>query len=292
MELERLSQQQFARFRDFIYEISGIRIDDKKVTLLSNRVRRRLKAGDFQDFDAYYRFLKSPSGRAELPHFLDAITTNETFFFRTRKHFEWLASEALPEWNSQHRKGQRPAALRIWSAGCASGAEPYSIAICLAENAYRLRDWSLRVLGTDISQEALQAARAGVFSARAVEAVSAPQRRRFLQPCPESTSWEVKSEIRGMVEFQQHNLMRPLREDAFDCIFIRNVLIYFDRTSKAQVIDHLRRALAPGGYLVTGPSEGIYDMVAPLQRVSPFLYRKPDASSAGPSSLVERNPQR
>ena len=143
MELERLNPQQFERFRDFIYKESGIRIDEKKVTLLSNRIRRRLKAGEFDNFDVYYRYLTSPDGAGELDGFLDAITTNETFFFRTEKHFQWLRTDFLRELIGQHREGKRPPVIRIWSAGCANGAEPYSIAICMNENRYRLGDWSL-----------------------------------------------------------------------------------------------------------------------------------------------------
>ena len=115
MNLERLNPQQFDQFRDFIYKKSGIHIDEKKVTLLSNRIRRRLKAGEFKDFDLYYQFLASPAGNRELEGFLDAITTNETFFFRTEKHFEWLKMEMLAALISQHRAGNRPASLRIWS---------------------------------------------------------------------------------------------------------------------------------------------------------------------------------
>ena len=274
MKFERLSTQQFGQFRDFIYKQSGIRFDDKKVSLLSNRVRRRLKAGNFEDFDAYYRFLTSPSGAGELSGFLDAVTTNETFFFRTEKHFEWLGSEFLAEMVAHHRSGKRKGSLRIWSAGCASGAEPYSIAICLAENKYRLNDWSLKILGSDISQEMLDDARAGAFKSRAVESVSEKRRQKFFRHETDSDVWRVRPEIQGLVEFKQHNLMHPLSAPTFDCIFIRNVLIYFDRESKRVVIKNLLNALAPGGYLVVGPSEGIYDMLGDMRKIATFLYQK------------------
>lgn len=276
MEFERLNPQQFEKFRAFIYKKCGIRIDEKKVSLLTNRVRRRLKAGDFENFDVYYRFLTSPAGASELDCFLDAITTNETFFFRTEKHFDWLKTDFLTEVVAQRRAGQRSPSLRIWSAGCASGAEAYTIAICLAENLHRLRDWSLRILGTDISEEVLREARQGIFKPRAIESVTDRQRRRFFQHQTESDRWKVRPEIKKLVEFKRHNLMQPLSEPAFDCIFIRNVLIYFDRDSKQVVINNLIRALATGGYLVVGPSEGIYDMLDPLKKLSPFLYQKVD----------------
>jgi chemotaxis protein methyltransferase CheR len=276
VEVERLRPHQFEQFRKFIYQKCGIRIDEQKVTLLSNRIRRRLRAGGFSDFDVYYRFLTSPAGTGELESFLDAITTNETFFFRTTKHFELLKNDLIPQWAAQHREGQRAPSLRIWSAGCASGAEPYSIAICLAENAYRLRDWSFSILGTDISEEMLRAARTGIFKPGAVEAVTEKQRRRYLQHDTADDLWQVRPDIRKRVQFKRHNLMRPPPEPGFDCIFIRNVLIYFDRDSKQVVVNNLLGALVDGGYLAVGPTEGIYDMLAPLKKISPLLYQKVD----------------
>lgn len=279
MALERLSSHQFNRFRDFIYENSGILVDENKVTLLSNRIRRRVDSCGLDGFEAYYHFLTSPAGADELFGFLDAITTNETYFFRTPKQFDWLKEDWLSEQIGLRRAGKRESRLRIWSAGCANGAEPYSIAICLAENLYRIRDWSLQVIGTDISAEMLEEARIGSFKSRATEAVTERQRRRYFQHVSEDDRWHVRQPIKDMVEFQQHNLMQPLRGPAFDCIFIRNVLIYFDDKSKQVVISNLLGALAVGGYLVVGPSEGIYGMLHDLKRVSPLIYQKVDRSS-------------
>jgi chemotaxis protein methyltransferase CheR len=273
-QLVQLSRIQFERFREFIYANSGIRVLDTKLSLLSNRIRRRLKAGAFADFDTYYRHLTSVQGRAELQHFLDSITTNETFFFRTQSHFDWLSSEFFNHILEEQRRGVRQRSLRIWSAGCATGAEPYTIAICLHENRHRFRDWSTVVLGTDISEEALREARAGVFRARAVEAVAQPRRRRCFT-ATDGDRWQVRSELKRLVSFEQHNLMKPMRQAPFDCVFIRNVLIYFDRDSKRRVVANLIDAMVPGGLLVVGPSEGIYDVLDPLVRQHTFLYRKP-----------------
>ncbi len=284
MELEQLNPKQFTRFRDFIYEKSGIRINDNKLSLLSNRIRRRLRGGEFEGFDAYYRHLTSPRGLDELGPFLDEVTTNETSFFRTVAHFDWFKTDFLSQVVAAERQGKRRPALRIWSAACAGGAEPYTIAICLLENLYRLRGWSLTILGTDISEEALEAARQGIFRSRPIEAVSQRQRRRYFQALKDDDDrWQVKAQLRKMARFARHNLMTPSPQEPFDCIFIRNVLIYFDRQSKETVVDNLMKALVPGGYLVVGPSEGIYDMLDPLQRHCPFLYQKPhEAGSLAP----------
>ena len=271
--MERLDARQFKQFREFIYEQSGIRFDEKKLTLLSNRIRRRLRDGGFPDFDAYLKHLKSPGSQAELAKMLDAVTTNETFFFRTAKHFDWIRESLITECVNEARAGRRTRSLRFFSAGCADGAEPYSIAICLAENMYRLRDWKVSVLGADISQEVLDSAALGRYRKRSIEGVSEKQLRRYFRSVDDEF-WEIRAEIKELVEFKKHNLMQPLRAANFDCVFIRNVLIYFDSASKQTVLQHLLDRLNVGGYLVIGPSEGIYDYLAPLRRVSPLIYQK------------------
>lgn len=273
-EPEKLSPQQFDRFRDFIYRQSGIRVDVSKVTLVSNRIRRCVKAGSFADFDAYYRHLTSPDGAGELEQFLDAITTNETHFFRTSSHFDWFRGEFLTELITRQRKGEHEQTLRVWSAACSTGEEPYSLAICVAENALRLKDWNVAIVGTDISEAVLKTAREAVYQSRSLEEVSPVQLKRYFTAAKDGTSWQVRPMVRELVEFRRHNLMEPLRLPPFDCIFIRNVLIYFDRDSKKAVIRHLINSLTRGGYLVVGPSEGIYDMLEPLVKQAPYLYRK------------------
>ncbi|MFN0050933.1 MAG: CheR family methyltransferase [Planctomycetales bacterium] len=273
-EPEKLSQQQFDRFRDFIYRQSGIRMDASKITLVSNRIRRRLRAGDHADFDTYYKHLTSPKGAAELEQFLDAITTNETHFFRTPAHFDWFKNHFVPDAIVHQRQGERPAQLRVWSAACSTGEEPYSLAICLAECGLRLRHWKLSIVGTDISEAVLKDARTAVYRQRSLEEVDAVQLRRYFEAQDDGQSWQVRPNVRELVEFRRHNLMEPLRLPPFDCVFIRNVLIYFDRESKKVVIKHLIDALSPGGYLVVGPSEGVYDMLDPLVKKSTFLYQK------------------
>ena len=273
-EPEKLSQRQFDRFRDFIYRQSGIRVDASKITLVGNRIRRRLRAGDHSDFDTYYKHLTSAKGAGELEQFLDAITTNETHFFRTASHFEWFRGEFLSEAISRWRQGGRQPRLRVWSAACSTGEEPYSLAICIAENSLRLRDWKSSIVGTDISEAALKVARQAIYRPRSLEEVSPVQLKRYFDVLDGGTSWQVRPDVHGLVEFRRHNLMRPLPLPPFDCIFIRNVLIYFDRESKRAVIANLIDSLARGGYLVVGPSEGVYDMLDPLVKASTFLYRK------------------
>lgn len=273
-DLEKLTQAQFDRFRDFIYRQSGIRVEPSKVTLVSNRIRRRLRAGGHADFDAYYTYLTSRGGAAELEQFLDAVTTNETHFFRTPAHFDWFRGDFLTELITKQRNGERDSSLRVWSAACSTGEEAYSLAICIAENSLRLRGWKTTVVGTDISEAVLKDARQAVYRDRSLEEVTPVQLKRYFDAQPDGASWQVRTAVRELVEFRRHNLMEPLRVPHFDCIFIRNVLIYFDRESKMVVIRNLIQSLARGGYLVVGPSEGIYDMLDPLVKQSTSVYRK------------------
>lgn len=277
MELQQLSQQQFQQFRDFIYEKTGIRVDDRKIVLLSNRIRRRASASGYSDFDAYYRSLiKEKKTNDELTHFFDAITTNETSFFRTSHHFEWFTNEYLPELIADERNGKRDKDLRIWSAGCSIGAEPYTIAICLSENLFRFKSWELSVWGSDLSESAINQAEEGRYKTRELEGVSPKQLERYFVAEESNATWCVKPEVRQLVTFSTHNLLSPQtrHQSQFDCIFLRNVLIYFDRESKLKVIRNIIQQLNTGGYLVVGPSEGVYDLLSPLVRQRSFLYRK------------------
>jgi len=274
MEPDKLSPRQFELFRDFIYRKSGIRIEATKITLLTNRIRRRVKSRDLADFEAYYRMLVSPAGEAELEQFLDEVTTNETSFFRTPHHFEWFKGPFLDEMVARPGLASTRK-VRIWSAACSTGEEPYTLAICLAEAAIKLRDWKVSVLATDISEAVLRQARAGIYRLRALQEMSEQRLKRHFEPQADGESFGIRPALKSMVEFRRHNLMEPHPGPPFDCVFIRNVLIYFDRDSKQVVINNLIRALAPGGYLVVGPSEGIYDMLGMLTKHSHFAYQKP-----------------
>lgn len=243
--------------------------------LLSNRIRRRVRATKLADFQAYLRLLQSPDGHSELSSFLDAVTTNETSFFRTEKHFDWLRDEFIDEIRDRVRKGDHPPRLRIWSAACSTGEEPYTIAMCIAENRHKVADWTVEIHGTDISEEALSKARSGIFGPHVVDEVPERFRDRYFQSVKESNQWAANSSLTRMITISRHNLMQPNPERDYDCVFIRNVLIYFSRESKQVVVNHLVESLAKGGYLVVGPSEGIFDMLGMLEKRSPFLYQKP-----------------
>jgi chemotaxis protein methyltransferase CheR len=271
-----LSDEDFRRFLALIYRVSGISIPATKRVLVSNRVRRRLRSTGIADFAAYYAYLTSPAGAAEMPRFLEEITTNETYFLRDPHQYAWLGSQFLPEIAEQARKHARPRRLRIWSAAASNGAELYSIALTIQEHRAILPHWSVTMLGTDLSEAMLGEARAGSYDERAVRLVTPEQRERYFIRDAAARRWTIRPEVRALATWKVHNLLRPLDADGpFDCIFLKNVLIYFDAASKQVVARHVVDALAPRGYLVLGPTELIPRMLEPLERRQSWLYQRP-----------------
>jgi len=269
-----LTPQEFEQFRSLILKLCGIHISENKVTLLSNRIRRRLRATGITDFTAYLNLLQSGQPTAELADFINVVTTNETAFFRTEKHFHWIQNEFLNDLLTKNLKGEHSKHIKLWSAACSTGEEPYTLAMCLIANRARLPGWTYEILATDINQQVLQKARLGVYDSKISQQFPDSNWRDYFDKSANSHQWVVKPEVRKLVKFQHHNLIATPPAIGFDCILIRNVLIYFNRESKRMVIDHLINALKPGGFLVTGPSEGVFDMLGMLTRYSPFAFQK------------------
>jgi chemotaxis protein methyltransferase CheR len=270
-----LTPEEFERFCNLIYKVSGIRMPNTKRVLVTNRVRRRLRATGYESFAAYYTFLTSPAGSVEMPRFLDEVTTNETFFYRDGHHFDWFGDVFLPGILQSASLRKRPKTLRVWSAAASTGEELYSMALKVAARSADFAGWRVTLLGTDLSGAVLDAARAGNYDARAVRLVKEEDRRRFFDVDPAGERWTVKPAVRALTKWKSHNLLKPIDEEPFDCIFLKNVLIYFDSTSKHKVVDNMVAALAKEGYLVTGPSEGIFTMLGALTRHKTWLYQKP-----------------
>jgi chemotaxis protein methyltransferase CheR len=275
MNAATLTDEELERFIALVYRVSGIRIPNTKKILVSNRVRRRLRANGIQGFSEYYAFLTSAAGAKEMPLFLDEITTNETFFFRDVHQYEWFNDKFLPEIARQSQARERPKRLRVWSAAASTGAELYSIAVRIHEQKQRFAGWTIQLLGTDLSGAALNSAREGAYDDRVLRLVDPAVRRRYFDHDPATERWSIKSEIRDMVSWKQHNLMEPLDEAPFDCVLLKNVLIYFDAKSKETVAARVLKAVAPRGYLVLGPTEVIANLLAPLRKIETWLYQRP-----------------
>jgi chemotaxis protein methyltransferase CheR len=270
-----LTDGEYQKYCDLIYRVAGIRIAENKRLMVSNRVRRRLKATGISSFSEYYAFLTSASGAAEeMPLFLDAITTNETYFFRDTQNYDWFGDVFLPEIVQDASSRKRVKIARIWSAACSTGEEPYSIALKLLAKKPLLTGWRTTILGTDLSGAVLSAARTGTYDSRAIRLVEPALRTEYFDEESTSQRWTVKPKVKALVGWKQHNLLVPLKEEPFDCIFLKNVLIYFDTDSKQSVVKNVIDALAKGGYLVVGPTEGIYTMLDALTKLKPWLYQR------------------
>lgn len=270
-----LTEDEFARFCALIYKVSGIRIPPNKRVMVSNRIRRRLRATNIPTFSAYYTHLTNPvAGASEMPRFLDEITTNETYFFRDIHHFEWFGSTFLPEILRNAGLRKHPRSLRIWSAAASTGEELYSLATKFADQRSQFLGWKVTFLGTDLNATVLQAARTGSYDERALRLVGPTLRKLYFDADPENQRWVVKPELRALATWKTHNLLRPIDGDPFDLILLKNVLIYFDAESKQTVVKNLLAAMAKGGYLIVGPTEGVHNYLGSLERVSPWLYRR------------------
>jgi chemotaxis protein methyltransferase CheR len=273
---ETVSPQQLARYAKLIYDRTGIAIAPQKRTLLSNRLRRRLRETGIATYDAYYRHLcKLADTAPEWDSFLQEITTHETYLFRDQSHWDWLSQRYLPQIAEEARREQRDRTLRILSAACSTGDEPYTIAACIAASSAASGSWKVEIVGTDIGVGALAQARSAIFNERAMRLVPADYARRFFTKSPTAQIWTAKPILTSMLRFRQHNLMQPLAESPFDLIVVKNVLIYFDRPSKGIVLGHLRKILRPGGLLLVGAAEGVSDMLTDMTRIEPWLFRKP-----------------
>jgi chemotaxis protein methyltransferase CheR len=270
-----LTEEELERFLELIYRVAGIRIPSTKRVMVTNRLRRRLRATGIASFASYYKFLTSPLGGGEMPLFLNEITTNETYFFRDPQHYEWFGDIFLPEVIQQARLHQRPRTLRVWSAACSTGEELYSLALKIQARRAQLMGWKITLMGTDLSEAVLKAARAGSYDARALRLVPQEDQRLYFDNDLSTQRWTLKTEIRSLATWKSHNLLEPLKVDPFDCVFLKNVLIYFDATSKQTVVNHILPMVAKKGYLVVGSTEGIFTMLGSLTRRKTWLYQSP-----------------
>ena len=273
---EALSSRDFARLRSFIYAEAGISLSAEKKTMLEARLKRRLRALELASYRDYCEYLLGEEGlRTEKVPFLDVVTTNKTDFFREAGHFSFLEQRALPEMQARIA-GARPAL--VWSAGCSSGEEPYTLGMVLSDYAEGHPGFRFGILATDLSTRMLEQARLGVYRAEDVEPVPLALRRKYLLRSREKGSDRVRvaPALRQAVEFRRLNFMDAeygLAEKA-DAIFCRNVMIYFDRPTQEKILGRLCRYLEPGGYLFVGHSESLHEMRLPLEVVGPALYRR------------------
>lgn len=271
-----LSKQDYTRLCALVRSEAGIHLGAEKRTMLEARIRRRLKVLEMDSYDQYCSYLFGRKGlKEEISHLIDVVTTNKTDFFREPKHFEFLVSRAVPEF-SERWAGGRP--FFVWSAGCSTGEEPYTLAMLLSDYALGHSGFRFRILATDISTIVLKKAELGVYSEDAIRVIPPVMKRKYFLHSRDAAAERVRAapELRRVVEFRQLNFMAADygMSETPDAIFCRNVIIYFERATQECILGKLSACLAPGGYLFVGHAETLHDMDLPLVPVAPSLYRK------------------
>jgi chemotaxis protein methyltransferase CheR len=271
-----LSPVLFRKFQKLIYQESGIWLGEHKHALLTGRLARRLRLLGLDSMQEYLQLLSEPDQQHELAVMIDCITTNQTHFFREPRHFDYLTAHVFPEWRQAAETAGRPKCLRVWSAGCSSGEEPYSLAMLLSKHFPSDAGWDFEVLGTDICTRVLEKARTAVYSIEKAKEIP-PEflRAHMLKGKGEHKDvMKVSPELHRLVRFARVNLHADSYPivGSFDLIFCRNVLIYFNQESKTKVISGIVQHLSPTGLLIVGHSEHLGSISPTLRTVAPTIY--------------------
>lgn len=264
----------YERISRLVYEQCGINLHDGKKELVKARLSKRLREGNFRSFGDYYRYVTTDEGTDELISMIDSLSTNLTYFFREESHFHALR-QILPGLLSTH-SGARAARLSLWSAGCSTGEEPYSLAMTARECTNGLAA-DVKIMATDISTKVLRVGVEGVFHKDKLKNVSPAILKRYFQiGCGQwEDHYRIKKNIRDMIQFLRFNLMdMPPSSYRFDIIFCRNVMIYFDKATQAALVERFYDCLNRGGYLFIGHSESLTGLKHKFQYIEPSVYRK------------------
>ncbi|HWK47098.1 MAG TPA: protein-glutamate O-methyltransferase [Stellaceae bacterium] len=276
--LDHLSQRDFRRLATFIHDYSGIKMPETKKTMVEGRLRKRVAATGTAHLTDYCRHLFDEGGlAAETIHLIDVVTTNKTEFFREPEHFRFLADVALPQLVADRRAGPHTI-IKVWSTASSIGAEPYTLAMVLADASQRLCGFRINIVATDISTRVLETATTAIYPEAMIEPVPFDMRKRYLLRSKQASRGLVRivPELRRLVQFGRLNLMDasyPIDRD-MDVVFCRNMLIYFDKPTQQAVLTRLCDHLRPGGYLFLGHSESLAGFGLPLKPVGTTAFRR------------------
>ncbi|MDX1392044.1 MAG: CheR family methyltransferase [Rheinheimera sp.] len=263
-----LKDTEFTKFQQWLYKTAGINLSPAKKSLVASRLFKRVKLYQLRSYAEYFALIMSDKVPTELQVALDLLTTNETYFFREPRHFEFLKQTILPA-----ATALRP--FRVWSAASSSGEEPYSLAMVLADH---FGDTGWQLLGSDISSQVLEKARIGHYPLTRTENIPRPLLMKYCLKGvgQQQGTFLVCRSLRDKVEFRQINLVEPFPDiGQFDVIFLRNVMIYFDQETKCKVVANMLPLLRPGGYFIVSLSESLNGVTEKLRLVSPSIYQKP-----------------
>lgn len=272
-----LKDREFNRFSGFIYDEVGIKMPPAKKTMLEARLQKRLKALGLSTFEEYADFVFSCAGKGdELIHLIDVVTTNKTDFFREPAHFDYLVKSAIPSLIDDRDAGLRNP-LKIWSAGCSTGEEPYTLAMVLSEFAASTPGFRTSILASDISTSVLSKARNAIYSEDRVDTIPLHLKKKYLLRSRDASKSLVRiaPQLRTMVNFRRLNFMEDFGlPEQMDIIFCRNVIIYFDKPTQERLLNRFHQQLARGGFLFLGHSETLNGLNVPLHPVASTVYRK------------------
>ena len=266
----RMTDQNFSEISRYAHQYTGIVLGDHKRDMVYGRLARRLRALKLVDFDDYTQRISQPEGD-EVSHFINAITTNLTSFFRENHHFEFLKNTILVDLK-KYKTNKR---LRIWSAGCSTGEEPYSLSVVLNET-MNLNEWDCKILATDLDSNVLQHGSEGIYDIQRIENLPVERKKRwFLKRDAEPDLVRVKPSLKSLVTFNRLNLLEnwPMKGE-FDVIFCRNVVIYFNKDTQRELFNRYADRLAPGGYLIIGHSESLHRVCDRFQLIGQTIYKK------------------
>ncbi len=270
----KISEKEFLHLRNLVYEEAGIWLSQAKTALLVGRLAKRLRHHGLKSFKQYYDLvINSPEERIQM---LDALSTNETRFFREPQHFELLKSVIFPKWAEEAATGRRDRKIRVLSAGCSTGQEPYSLAMFLLDRFPAASGWEIEIIATDLSTRALEIAQTGIWPLAKADEIPSSYLKAFMLKGFADQAGKMKAgpEIRSIVRFFRMNLNEPAYPlmGKFEMIFCRNVLIYFDQRGRERVVRRLASFLSPDGYLFLGHAESLHAMSDRLRSVIPTVY--------------------
>lgn len=284
-----LDTKEFDGLRRIIREVAGITLSDQKRELVAGRLQSRLRALGFTSFSEYLPYVTAEKAGEEGRELINCITTNKTSFFREPHHFAFMRERMIPDLLERVRAGA-PRKVRIWSAGCSMGHEPWTIAMTLAEAIGPLAGWDVRILASDLDTNVLATAEEALYDELAIADVPAPLRAKYFQATRSGDGfYRVAAQLRPMVTFRRINLTAPATwsiRAQFDMIFCRNVAIYFDRPTQATVFTSLANHLAPNGYLVSGHSENLHWLSDVITPVGNTIHVRTGTVPAAPKSGV------
>lgn len=271
----KISDREFQQFQQLVYREAGIWLSPGKVALLTGRLAKRLRHHGLKTFTEYYAFVSESA--EERVKMLDEISTNETHFFRESQHFELLKSAVFPQWLREFDEGRRGRKIRVWSAGCSTGQEPYSLAMILLAHFPPAAGWEIEIIATDLSTRALGIAKNGVWPAKGASEIPAEYLKAFMLKGFGEQAGKIKAgpELRSLVQFFRVNLNSSGYPfvGKFDLIFCRNVLIYFDDRSRDSIVRRIVSSLSPSGYFFVGHAESLHRMGDVLSTYVPTVYK-------------------